>query len=44
MVDPMASNPVAKVVEQLLGSPSTLEFPEQKESTTDNYRGITSST
>ncbi len=36
----MAKNPVVKVAREILRTPSTLEFPEQKESTTDNYRGI----
>ena len=31
---------VAKVGAQLLKKPSTMEFPEQREELTDNYRGI----
>ncbi len=33
-------NPVVKVFKQTLEKPSTLEFPEQNESLSDNYRGI----
>jgi NADH-quinone oxidoreductase subunit I len=36
----MVSNPVLKVARQLLEEPTTLQFPEQKEEVTDNYRGI----
>jgi NADH-quinone oxidoreductase chain I len=36
----MVSNPVIRVAKQILEKPSTLEFPEQKETLTDNYRGI----
>lgn len=36
----MVSNPVMKVAKQLLKKPSTLEFPEQKDALTDNYRGV----
>lgn len=36
----MTSNPVIEVAKQLLKAPSTLEYPEQKERLTDNYRGI----
>ncbi len=31
---------VAKVGAEILKKPSTIEFPEQKEELTDNYRGI----
>jgi NADH-quinone oxidoreductase subunit I len=36
----MAGNPLLKVGRQLLEKPSTLEYPEQKQEMTDNYRGI----
>jgi NADH-quinone oxidoreductase chain I len=36
----MAKSPMAKVVREILSKPSTLEFPEQKELLTDNYRGV----
>jgi len=36
----MVSNPIAKVARQLLETPSTLQYPEQKEELQDNYRGI----
>lgn len=36
----MVSNPVAKVAREVLEKPFTLEYPEQKEVSTDNYRGI----
>lgn len=35
----MAGNPVAKVAREVLKEPSTLEYPEQKETLADNYRG-----
>jgi len=36
----MIIKPIIKVAEEGLKQPSTLEFPEQKEELTDNYRGI----
>lgn len=36
----MVSNPILKVAREVLKKPSTLEYPEQKETLTDNYRGI----
>ena len=36
----MAKNPVVKVAHEILRKPSTLEFPEQKETLTDGCRGI----
>jgi NADH-quinone oxidoreductase subunit I len=36
----MVFEPIAKVGAQVLKKPFTLEFPEQKETETDNYRGI----
>lgn len=32
--------PIYEVAKQVFEKPSTLEYPEQKESLTDNYRGI----
>lgn len=32
--------PLARAVETLLKKPTTLEFPEEHEETTDNYRGV----
>jgi len=36
----MVANPIAKVAKQILETPTTLQFPEQKEELADNYRGI----
>jgi formate hydrogenlyase subunit 6/NADH:ubiquinone oxidoreductase subunit I len=36
----MILKPIAKVVEEALKPPSTLNFPEEKELFSDNYRGI----
>lgn len=36
----MFVKPLAKVAAQLVKKPATLEYPEQKESLEDNYRGI----
>jgi len=37
-IDPL--KPLIKTAEESLREPFTLEFPEQKEETLDNYRGI----
>ncbi len=36
----MILKPISKVAEEVLKPPSTLEFPEDKELFSDNYRGI----
>ncbi|MGC8495700.1 MAG: 4Fe-4S binding protein [Candidatus Micrarchaeia archaeon] len=36
----MILKPVAKAVSEALKAPATMEYPEQKELLTDNYRGI----
>jgi NADH-quinone oxidoreductase subunit I len=36
----MVSNPVVKVGQEVLKEPFTLEYPENKQTETDNYRGI----
>ena len=36
----MILEPIVKVVQNSLKPPATMEFPEQREALTDNYRGI----
>jgi NADH-quinone oxidoreductase chain I len=36
----MLLNSLARVARQLVEAPTTTEYPEQRESLTDNYRGI----
>lgn len=36
----MAKNPVVDVAREILRKPSTLKFPEQRESPADNCRGV----
>ena len=36
----MVFKPVAKVAREALRHPATLEYPEEREAVTDNYRGI----
>lgn len=36
----MALKPLGSVLKQLMQKPQTLQYPEEKEALTDNYRGI----
>ena len=36
----MSPNPLIKVAKQILAKPTTLQYPEEREQLTDNYRGI----
>jgi NADH-quinone oxidoreductase subunit I len=36
----MVLEPLAKVARQIIKKPSTLQYPEEREALTDNYKGI----